>query len=84
MGEPHKYGGKSANFVFLFVSVPPPALEMTGDLDGEERRIGSSGNNLRTRLRNVTAGSTSDYMMRRGFSAALPLLSSEKLKSRGS
>jgi hypothetical protein len=37
----------SASFSSLYVSrSPPPALEVTGDLDKEDRRLGRRGNDL--------------------------------------
>jgi hypothetical protein len=50
---------------------PPPALEVTGDLDTEERRVDSSGNDLGAGLRDAAAGSTSYYHVKRGFLPAL-------------
>jgi hypothetical protein len=46
----------SARFAFLVVSVHSPALEVTGDLDGEERRTGRSGNDLGTGLTECNGG----------------------------
>jgi hypothetical protein len=53
----------------LYVSVPTPSLEVTGDLDKEERRAGRSNNDLGGGFEDAAAGSTSDYV-RRSFSPA--------------
>jgi hypothetical protein len=50
-GETHMRGGRSASFpLCIVVSAPTPlsqpALEVTEDLDKEERRAGRSGNDL--------------------------------------
>jgi hypothetical protein len=45
-GMIHLRGGISASFSYLAVSVPPPDLEVTGDLDKDESRDGRSDNDL--------------------------------------
>ena len=65
------------------LSPPPHVLEVTGDLDKEDRRVGGRGTTLGRGLRDAAAGSTSDSE-RRVFLLAFPLLSSARPKSRGS
>jgi hypothetical protein len=44
-------GGTSAMFFYVNVSQSPPsALEVMGDLDKEDRRVGRRGNDLRAGL----------------------------------
>jgi hypothetical protein len=48
-GENQGLEARAPSFPFARVSRPPPnppALEVTGDLDKEERRVGRSGNDL--------------------------------------
>jgi hypothetical protein len=82
-------GAEGGALVFPFVCVsysprPTLALEVTGYLDKEQRRVGGRGNDLGAELRDAAAGSTSDHV-RRGFLPAFPLrLSSARPKARGS
>jgi hypothetical protein len=55
--ENSQLGGMSASVSCVVVSVPPPpALEVTGDLDKEERREWRSGNDLGTELTGFDGG----------------------------
>ena len=64
-------GGRSASFFYVCVSrSPPPVLEVMGDLDTEDPRVGGRGKTLGRGLRDGAAGSTSDRA-RRGFFASL-------------
>jgi hypothetical protein len=68
-------GGMSEYYsLCLCVGVPPHALEVTGDLDKEERRVGGRGNDLGEGLRDAAAELTS-VNVRTVFFPAFPLLS---------
>jgi hypothetical protein len=82
--EKSKRGGKSASFSLgLCVSVTPPPLEVTGDLDKEERRVGRSGNDLGAGPMECDGG-INERLREEGFFAEFTLLSSARPKSRGS
>jgi hypothetical protein len=84
-GESPSAEARALVFPSICVSRSPPlALEVTRDLDKEDRRIGRRGNDLGGRgLRDAVVGSTSDHV-RKVFFLAFPLLSSARPKSRGS
>jgi hypothetical protein len=53
--------------MFVCRGPPPHVLEVTGDLDKEDRRVGGRGKTLGRGLRDGAAGSTSDRARRRFF-----------------
>jgi hypothetical protein len=59
-----------------------PALEVTGNLDKEERRAGRSGNDLRAELTGCDGG-VEKRLREEGFLADISPLSSVSLQSRG-
>jgi hypothetical protein len=82
-GESFQRSVKSASLFYLAVSIPPPALEVTWDLDKEESRDGRSGNGLWTGLTGCD-GAIDEQPREEFFSLAFPLLSLARTKSRGS
>jgi hypothetical protein len=76
-------GGMSANFFYVCVSRSPlPALEVTGDLDKEDRRVGRRGNDLGAGLTGC-GGGIDERPREEVFLPTFPLLSSARPKSRG-
>jgi hypothetical protein len=78
-------GGTSAIFPLrLYISWSPPlALEVTGDLDEEERGVGRSGYDLGAGSTGCNGG-IDEQLREKGFLRAFPLLFSTRPKSRGS
>jgi hypothetical protein len=74
----------SASFFYVCVSRPPPhALEVTGDLDKEDRRVCGRGYDLGTGFTGCDGG-IDERPREEGFLSTFPLLSSARPKSRGS
>jgi hypothetical protein len=64
-------GGRSASFFYVCVSrFPPPALDVTGDLDKEDRRVGRRGNDLGGGLTGC-GGRIDEHPREEGFFASL-------------
>jgi hypothetical protein len=76
-------GGRSASFFVSLSRSPPHALEVTGDLDKEERRVGRRGYDLRAGLTGCDGG-IDEPPREEGLSLAFPLLSPARPKSCGS
>jgi hypothetical protein len=69
--------------MFVCLGPPPPAFELTGDLDKEERRVGRSGYDLGAGSAGCDGG-IHEGLREGGILPAFPLLSSALPKSRGS
>jgi hypothetical protein len=77
-------GGRSANFPLCCVSRSPPrALDVTGDLDMEDSRVGRRGNDLEAGLTGC-GGGIDEHPRGEDFLPTISLLSSAMPKSRGS